>query len=392
MVPPLTLASLADSRVLVVDDQSANTRLVAHLLRRAGLTHVTEINDSRQVSEILPQLDPDLVLLDLKMPHLDGFEVLQQIQEYAAGTYLPVIVITADDSRMSVERALSSGAQDYVRKPFDAIELTLRVRNVLAIRSAVLELRRSRALLRERLDIFEPELSGVVEDAGRTRAQISKVIAEDRARIATQPVVEMRDGTVVGAEALSRFPMESLRNPAAWFTSAARVGMSVELETYTLRLALALLPRTQQGRFLAINVSPRMVLAGLPQGYDWSRVVLELTEHMPVEDYTVLNAALAPLRAQGARLAVDDTGAGFASLRHILDLRPDIIKLDIGIIRDIDRDPRRAAVARMMMSFAHDQGVDVIAEGVETPAERDTLLDLGGRMGQGYLFGRPELA
>ena len=134
------------------------------------------------------------------------------------------------------------------------------------------------------------------------------------------------------------------------------------------------------------------MLAGLPQGYDWSRVVLELTEHMPVEDYTALNAALAPLRAQGARLAVDDTGAGFASLRHILDLRPDIIKLDIGIIRDIDSDPRRAAVARMMTSFAHDQGVDVIAEGVETPAERDTLLDLGGRLGQGYLFGRPELA
>lgn len=265
------------------------------------------------------------------------------------------------------------------------------MRNVLTIRSAVIALRRSQALLRDRLDIFEPELSGGVENVARTREQILQVITEDRPRIATQPIIDMRDGSVVGAEALSRFPLESMRDPAAWFTSAARVDMLVELESYTLRLALGLLPNMPEDQFLAINVSPRMVLAGLPDGHDWSRVVLELTEHMPVEDYAVLNAALAPLRAQGARLAVDDTGAGFASLRHILDLEPDIIKLDVAIIRDIDRDPRRAAMARMMTLFAQDQDVLVIAEGVETTSERDALIELGGTLGQGYLFGRPEM-
>ncbi len=289
---------------------------------------------------------------------------------------------------MSVEKALSSGAQDYVRKPFEGIELTLRVRNVLATRSAVVELRRSRSLLRERLDVFEPELSGGAADT--TRDQIAGVIANDEVQIATQPVVDMRDGAVVGAEALSRFPTDSLRSPAAWFTSADRLGMSVELERYTLGKALALLPRFED-QFLAVNVSPGMVLAGLPDGHDWSRVVVELTEHTPVEDYAALNRALAPLRAQGVRLAVDDTGAGFASLRHILDLQPDIIKLDIAIIRDIDRDPRRAAIAGMMTQFAHDQDTLVIAEGVETAGERDTLLGLGARWGQGYFFGRPEI-
>jgi EAL domain-containing protein (putative c-di-GMP-specific phosphodiesterase class I) len=120
-------------------------------------------------------------------------------------------------------------------------------------------------------------------------------------------------------------------------------------------------------------------------------VVLELTEHVPVEDYAVLNAALAPLRACGARVAVDDTGSGFASLRHIIDLHPDIIKLDIAITRGIDTDPSRAALAGMLAGFAVEMGIDVVAEGVETLAQRDRLLELGVVHGQGDLLGRPAI-
>jgi EAL domain-containing protein (putative c-di-GMP-specific phosphodiesterase class I) len=104
----------------------------------------------------------------------------------------------------------------------------------------------------------------------------------------------------------------------------------------------------------------------------------------------LVNEAFAPLRRRGVRIAVDDTGAGFASLRHVLDLRPDIIKLDIGLVRGIDRDEHRAGVARMLLEFSRGIDARVIAEGVETPAERDTLLRLGASLGQGYLFGRPE--
>jgi EAL domain-containing protein (putative c-di-GMP-specific phosphodiesterase class I) len=111
-----------------------------------------------------------------------------------------------------------------------------------------------------------------------------------------------------------------------------------------------------------------------------------------VEDYDVLHGALQDLPARGARIAVDDAGAGFASLRHIINLGPDIIKVDIGIVRGIDVDPSRSAVAEMIARFAERVGVDVIAEGVETTAERDTLLGLGLRLGQGYLFGRPTVA
>lgn len=144
---------------------------------------------------------------------------------------------------------------------------------------------------------------------------------------------------------------------------------------------------------MALNVSPRAVLAGLPDlvGGDvpWDRVVLELTEHVPVEDYSVLHAALSGVRGRGARLAIDDAGAGFASLRHIVDLDPDLIKLDIGITRGVDVDPSRAAIAEMIAGFGHRISADVVAEGVETEDERRTLIGLGLRLGQGFLFGRP---
>ena len=124
----------------------------------------------------------------------------------------------------------------------------------------------------------------------------------------------------------------------------------------------------------------------------WDHVVVEITEHDPVEDYAALNAALAPLRAAGARIAVDDTGAGFASMRHVLELHPDIIKIDLAIVQGVDVDPGRGALAGMLASFAGALGILVVAEGVETPVQRDRLLELGVVLGQGDLLGRPVLA
>lgn len=389
------LAPVADSRVMVVDDNPANTTLVRRLLQRSGLDDVTEVTDSRTVAAMLPEVEPDLVVLDLRMPGVDGFEVLQEVQRYAAGTFLPVIVVTADDSRTAVQRALAMGAQDYLRKPFDAVELALRVRNLLLTRAATLELRRGRAMLSAQLDVFEPELSAVEADPEAVRARIQEVLRVDGFVIALQPIVEMRGRVVVGAEALSRFPAGPFATPGAWFAAARRVGLDVELEAAAAQRALELLPSRPADTLLAVNVSPRTLLAGLPRlvGRDqpWERVVLELTEHVPVEDYVPLNQALKRLRDRGTRLAVDDTGAGFASLRHILDLAPDIIKLDIGLIRGVDRDPGRAALAEMVVRFADRVGATVIAEGVESEAEWRALRRLGVPWGQGYFFGRPAI-
>ena len=197
-------------------------------------------------------------------------------------------MITADDSHESVERALAVGAQDFVRKPFDTVELVLRVRNLLANRAAYLELRRNRAWLRSRLGLFEPELANLAGDTDDARRVILQVVEDDVVRIAVQPIVDMRTGAIVDAEALARFPASPFPHPGAWFAAALEVGLTADLEIACARKALALLPGRPVGTRLAVNFSPSTVIDGLLDRLGevaWHRVVIELTEHVPVADY-----------------------------------------------------------------------------------------------------------
>lgn len=215
-----------------------------------------------------------------------------------------------------------------------------------------------------------------------------------------QPIVELSTGVTVGFEALSRFieGTGAPRRPDQVFAQAARLGVGLALEQAAARSALALLPDLPSGTYLSVNLSPAAVLdpgsfdllaAALASG-GAGRLVLELTEHEHVPDYPGLVTTVARLREQGLRLAVDDTGAGFASLQHVVRLHPEIIKLDIAFVRDVHLDPARRAVARAMIAFAVDLGATLIAEGVETAAELEQLQLMGAPLGQGYLFAAPQ--
>jgi len=144
---------------------------------------------------------------------------------------------------------------------------------------------------------------------------------------------------------------------------------------------------------LAVNVSPLLLAAGavstLLQSVPPERVVVELTEHIAIQDYCALSQMVEQLRANGARLAVDDTGAGISSLAHILSLRPDIIKLDRFLVSGVDTDPARRALAVALVGFASEIGAGVVAEGIETEGELNTLRALGIVLGQGFFLGRP---
>jgi EAL domain-containing protein (putative c-di-GMP-specific phosphodiesterase class I) len=224
---------------------------------------------------------------------------------------------------------------------------------------------------------------------------VTAVIADDDVRIALQPITDMRGEVVLGMEALSRFPPGPLPHPGAWFAAAHHAGVGVELEVHAIAKALDLLPALDPEVFLSLNVSPATLMADLPSllphDVPWGRIVLELTEHVPVQDYPPLNLSLAPMRRRRSRLAIDDTGAGFASLRHIANLAPDVIKLDIAIVSGVDTDPTRHALAEMLSRFGERMAIEVVAEGVETEAQRASLLALGVTRGQGFLLGRPEV-
>ncbi|VXC01149.1 EAL domain-containing protein [Massilia sp. 9I] len=224
-------------------------------------------------------------------------------------------------------------------------------------------------------------------------ARLSEVIDRRTLGIAYQPIVALADGAILGYEALSRFPATPAKGPAEWFEDAHKVEKGTQLELLAIELALSGLARLPPQAYLSLNVSPQSILSGSLAAClataPLERLALEVTEHVPVEEYAAIAASLDGLRRAGLRLAIDDAGSGYASFRHILQLRPDIIKLDQSLIREIDLDPGRRALASALTAFARDTGCDVVAEGVETEAELNALRGLGIKAGQGYLFGRP---
>jgi EAL domain-containing protein (putative c-di-GMP-specific phosphodiesterase class I) len=213
------------------------------------------------------------------------------------------------------------------------------------------------------------------------------------ARTLLQPVVNLATSEIAGYEALSDISTRDSQSASSWFRDAAVLGLGEEFELVLLSLALEELATLPAGVYLSVNVSPHTVLSshlpGLLAGVDGQRLVLELTEHTPVDDYAALNGALRRLRARGIRLAVDDAGAGFSSLNHILLVRPEIVKLDVSLIRDVDSDVARRSLVSGLCHFTAEIGADCVAEGVETDAQAATLRELGVQFGQGWHLGPP---
>ena len=223
--------------------------------------------------------------------------------------------------------------------------------------------------------------------------RLTDLISVGRFTMVYQGVFDTERQRVVGYEALARFAPEPGRGPDQWFTEAHGVELGHRLEMLAIEKALAGLALIPDGVYLAINVSPQTILTGVLDavlaGAPLDRLMLEVTEHCSITDYDQISQALAQLRKNGLRLAVDDAGSGYASFRHILKLKPDVIKLDQSLIRNIDHEAGSRALAAALITFAAATGSKVVAEGVETEDELSTLRELGVHTVQGYLTGRP---
>jgi EAL domain-containing protein (putative c-di-GMP-specific phosphodiesterase class I) len=388
------LARFADASVVVVDDVDSNVMLLDRLLTRAGLRNLRLYTDPREAVAHLGDDDPDLVLADLHMPYLDGYAVLEQVARHAGGAYLPVLVLTADSSHQAVRRALESGARDFLTKPFDAGEVALRVRNLLETRFLHRALRENNVMLRQQVEWFRRTQPEEAAAARQARDRIARVLADRAVRTVFQPIVDLHTGATVGLEALSRFDGEPARGPHLWFAEAAEVGLGLALEVLAVERALEALAELPEPLFLTVNVSPVALLSPDLRARCGPavtpRLALELTEHVPVEDYEALARAVAPYRAEGASLAVDDAGAGYAGFRHLVGLAPDIVKLDMSITRRINCVAAQRAVASALVQYTAETSTQLLAEGIETEAELETLRNLGVDWGQGYHLARPQ--
>lgn len=212
--------------------------------------------------------------------------------------------------------------------------------------------------------------------------------------IVYQPIFDIRFGQVTGYEALSRFSNMPSRSPEMWFAEASSVDLGPALECKAIQAAQAGFDGASESYYLGLNVCPETLLCGeldliLGDTFPLERVLLEITEHAIINEYKPINRALASFRARGAKVAVDDAGSGYASFRHVLGLEPDVIKLDVSLIRDIDTHKARRALAAALIAFGEETGSEIVAEGVETEPELSTLRDLGVTKAQGFFLGRP---
>jgi EAL domain-containing protein (putative c-di-GMP-specific phosphodiesterase class I) len=206
-----------------------------------------------------------------------------------------------------------------------------------------------------------------------------------------QPIVHLATKQITGFEALSRFPGEE--GPEWWFARAWEAGLGADLELAAVRAAFGGLAHLPGDAYLAVNVSPTAMIdprfLGTVTSVDPRRIVVEVTEHDAVEDYGRLAAVGAALRGLGVRIAIDDVGMGVASLVHLVQLSPDIIKVDAGLVRAVDSSAARQAMIAALVSFAARTGADLVAEGIETADEYEALVALGVPCGQGFHIAVP---
>jgi EAL domain-containing protein (putative c-di-GMP-specific phosphodiesterase class I)/AmiR/NasT family two-component response regulator len=377
-------------RVLLADDNDAVREVLAQILaQESSIELVGAASNAEQAIELAACHRPDVALIDVRMPG-GGVHATREICRHSPGT--AVVALSAADDRATVLQMLESGALGYLVKGSDTAELIKTIK-----RSARHESSLSAEVTNHIVEELARKLRNDEAEAAELRTisrRVERSLESGGFGIALQPIVSLPSGKVAGYEALARFDIEPDQGPDRWFADAECVGMRTELELAAIDRALEELPYLEPGTYLSLNVSPSTLLArsleDLVPRECRARIVLELTEHAAISSYEDLAAALAPLRADGVRLAVDDAGAGFASLRHILKLDPDLIKIDQSLTKGIEDDRRVRALAAAIITFALETGVAVVAEGVETTSQLEELRALGATSAQGYLLGRPK--
>ena len=374
---------------MIADDEMVLRDTLAELIASdRALELVGSARDADEAIAVAQATHPDVALVDVRMPGGGGIRVAEVVRSSLPNTRVIAYTVAAD--RATVVRMLESGAVGYLVKGTDPTEIVASIdraaRGQPSISPDVMS-----GLVKGLAEQLQREETESTERQART-ARITAAMEGDGRTIVYQPIVELDGHRVVGMEALSRFA-DTEWTVERWFAVATEIGLGADLEIACARTALSDVAAIPLDQFVSVNLSHRAAqsdtLLELLDAVDAERVVVELTEHEAVEDYDRLTVALARVRDRGTRVAIDDAGAGFASLRHILRIEPDIIKLDVSLTRDVHAHRARRALAAALVSFADELAMSVIAEGVESEQEHATLIELGVRLGQGYFMGRP---
>jgi EAL domain-containing protein (putative c-di-GMP-specific phosphodiesterase class I) len=323
--------------------------------------------------------DFDAVVSDISMPRLNGLQLLRRVREVHDD--LPVIMITGAPTLETAIEALEHGAFRYLVKPVDFTELSRVTQQAVQLRRLAIAKREAHAALG----------SGSVP----TTLQASFARVLDTLWPAFQPIIRAADGSTFGYEALLRAEEPSLPHPGAILDAAERLGELPTLFRQMRQRTFEQFAAAPEGMRLFLNLHPLdlhdeslMDITSLA-GCCAERVVLEVTERAALEKVADVRRRVANLREVGYQIAIDDLGAGYAGLTSFATLEPEFVKLDMALVRDVDKTPIKQRLVKLMTGLCHDMGMLVVAEGVETEAESNTVVDLGCDLLQGYRFGRP---
>jgi EAL domain-containing protein (putative c-di-GMP-specific phosphodiesterase class I)/CheY-like chemotaxis protein len=374
--------SVVLGRVLVVDDDDAIRRVCMRVLGAEGWAVTLSDNGRAALEAIEAAKQPfDCVVSDVNMPEIDGYELVQAVRK--RDDDIPVLLMTGDPSLDGAVRAIDYGAVSYISKPFSSESLASAVARA-ARRHGVTRMRR-------RADSYMRAL-GAGDEADSIEQRFARAL--QKSWMAFQPIVDVSARRVFAYEALLRTDEESLRRTDIFIATAERLD-KVHALGRTVRSAVARAATdAPDDTLLFVNVhgleltdedlfAPSSPLARLAK-----RVVLEITERTGL-DPAAGPTRVAMLRKLGYRIAVDDLGAGYAALGALATLEPEIVKLDMSLVRDIDQHPTKRRVVAAIANLCRELGSRVVAEGVETEAERSACIDSGIDLIQGYLLAKP---
>lgn len=370
-------------RVLVVEDDEQLRRLLTRSLSAFGYD-VAGVVNGREALEALGGTEYDVIVSDIAMPELDGIQLLRAIREY--DTEVPVVLVTGAPDVATAMQAVRLGALVYLAKPVDLDEL----QQVIA---RAVRLRRIARLKREALELVG---KGGLGASDRFGLEASFDRALDGLWMAFQPIVSARDGALFGYEALLRSSEQTLPHVGAILDAAERLGRTDELGRVIRAAVVEPMARAPAHALLFVNLHARDLMDELlfapnaPLSSIAERVVLEITERTSLDAVDDARSRVTRLRKMGFRIAVDDLGAGYAGLTSFATLEPELVKLDMTLVRDVHAQPTKQKLVRSVCALCKELGMMVVAEGVETKEERAVLANAGCDLLQGYLFAKPD--
>ncbi|MES1172520.1 MAG: EAL domain-containing protein [Bacteroidota bacterium] len=370
------------SRILLVDDDVLVARGFERSLKASGYD-VDVVFDARDAVARCAHTTYDVIVSDIMMPGMSGLDLLRSIREHDLD--VPIIIMTGGPDVKTASEAIEYGAFRYLLKPIDPAQFEDLV-------GRAVRLHQMARVRREAVEQYRAEGRQLGDRAG---LEVRFGNALSTLWMAYQPIVSWSTRSLFAYEALVRTEEPTLRNPADLFDAAERLNRLHELGQTIRRRVAETIPTIPASASVFVNVHPddlqdqTLLSPDSPLSAYAGRVVLEITERAALDQISDLMVRMAQLRKMGYRIAIDDLGAGYAGLTSFAMLEPEVVKVDMSLVRGVDRSATKQKLLGSVISLCRDLQIQLITEGIETAAERDAVVRLGGDLCQGYLFARP---